>query len=220
MIRVHHGLLLACALCIALIGTACGSSEPTTTVAPPTTVADVPTTVVDATTTTLVAAETTTVAEPDTLGSSVFVVPFSMVPGDGSLIRKGLSAGDEYVEFQSGENEWIFISAAGPSSIDGWMNKLAAGGATVGEPFMADIGGIPATVVDSVNEAGAFTLAENLGAGVPPLFSEVGDSIRIYVVDIDGKPVTIGVTTGTDNFESWIAEVEPLLATMQWDLGS
>ncbi len=50
-------------------------------------------------------------------------------------------------------------------------------------------------------------------------WAETGDAIRIYVLDVDGQTVSIVVTTGIDNFDSWTAEVEALLANLEWGSG-
>jgi len=120
---------------------------------------------------------------------------------------------DQRVEFRGGTNEWlIFSREAIAHSAEDWVAKTSGRSAvTVGEPLAVSIGGADGTAVDLAVGADANPWIVDTHFGADP-----GDSFRAYSLDVEGIAITVFVFASTEDFEAWIARVEPVLAAVRW----
>ena len=209
--------LIVLVMAVGLIsGCAGGASEPPATDAPPTqppttAAVTVPeSTTVPETTTTVV--ETTTTTEgPKTFESGAFSVPFTILQPEGTTLKRGIVE-PKFLELlhRSGQNVAVFFTSGGPTSLETWSAKVADY-ITVSD-VMGDtsIGGLPASFADYVSDKrGAIP-------GVNNWQNEIGDVGRVYVVDVDGVPVSIVAVVGPELWEGFIPELEALIAALTW----
>jgi len=182
------------------------STEPPATVA----VAVAERTTVPETTTT--AAETTTTTEgPKTFESGAFAVPFTILQPEGTILKRGVvEPGFLELLHRSGQNVAIFFTSGGPTTLETWSAKVADYITVSDEVGETSVGGLPTVYADYVSDKrGAIP-------GVNNWQNETGDVGRVYIVDVDGVPVSVVAVVGPELWEGFIPELEAVLAGLTW----
>ena len=168
---------------------------------------------------------------PDLLGSSRFAVPFVIDAEVTGLIRCQCAVEEQEVGFRSSKGELVF-TVAGPKSVDAWQRKFAeAPGTSVTEPFLADVGGMTGTAIDATmgdENLLLYTIAPQPGQ-VSQYAAEAGDRVRVISLEIasddplraspaDNWIVSVIISAQAEDFDDWLATVEPLLERLRWNV--
>lgn len=222
-------VVTAALVCIVLV--ACDTdSEAETTV----TTVDVVTTMTSGPTTTSAPVTTSTVPEPTTTATTQpeasqrqfgFVVPFSVtIPT--SWTRHEQST-QETLYIEAGINTIVF-GVSDRETVDEWRDFLTNHeGLTATEPTEVELGGAPGFTTDvrlgpDATDAGCQTQQRcvNVLSGVTGWTIVDGSPNRIWVVDMDGRPVFIAAEASESSFDSFAADVADALTTLVWEAGS
>jgi hypothetical protein len=196
----------------------CGTAtEATTTTAASATTTSPTTTTTEGTTTT-----TVDTSEPEASEQSFdFDVPFTAtVPSD---LRRASDSAPRLLFLQRGQDLLAF-STFGEDSVEAWRLKLTENPDLVAtEPTEVEIDGaegfwVDVTLSDQAGTVGCFGQGRctSLIEQLPGWVVVEGLPNRIWVVDVQGTAVFIAAESNEDGFEDWVAEVEEVLATVDW----
>jgi hypothetical protein len=192
----------------------------TTTVAP--TVAT--TAAIDMTSVTTAAPSTT--AAPVSLDFLDFAVPFTLKEQPGWSVSDQI--GDWALGLTASPTRKLAVSTAGPATIDLWIEKVTSSQfveyVDLGE---STIGGLPARVLDLRLLPGApdtlcRTPCFELFAAAPnpdenfgwALFEDLPN--RAWFVEVNGETVALFAEAREGEFDAWVAEVDQVLAELEW----
>ena len=142
-------------------------------------------------------------------------VPFTITtPGEWEL-ESGTPA--EIVSFRASSDRWLVFNRIGPDTVEAWAEQLTSDARfEATEPAPAEIGGAPGVAFD-------VTLAEGeaeVDLFGNPLYGWVVSPARpnrVWIVAVDSVPVMIVTDAPERAFEGWIATVEEVLATLEWE---
>lgn len=123
-------------------------------------------------------------------------------------------AGNQAVFYIRGDNEYLIFTTTGPDTIQEWSQRLARK-ATVTEPIESSVGGVAADAIDASVEA-LLSIYTPDGITAPEYLAESGDRLRLYLVEVEGIVVKVFVLSSAENFDTWLAEVEPVLEALAW----
>lgn len=220
-------VVTAALVCMGLV--ACDASPDTSPGTEPTvTTVDVVTTTTSAPTTTSTVPEPTTTATTQPEASERqfgFVVPFSVtIPT--SWTRHEQST-QETLYIEAGINTIVF-AVSDRETVDEWRDYLTShDGLIATEPTEVELGGASGFTTDvrlgpDATDAGCQTQQRcvNVLSGVTG-WSIVDDSPnRVWVVDVEGRPVFIAAEASESSFDAFSAGVEDVLSSLVWETGS
>ena len=99
-----------------------------------------------------------------------------------------------------------------PDDLAGWLSEHPALQPT--QSAAATVGGISGTRVDAAPAEGETNL---FWYPTGSMHTAPGVRWRVYVVDVDGTPLTVVFGAPTASFEKGVAKLEPLLASVAFD---
>lgn len=195
-----------------------------------------------ATTTSSTVAETTTSA-PRPLSSGDFEAPFEIVgPSAAKFVVVSNPAPDESDDQPDAANKYlnlyssqivdasVFVTTGWYETVADWLRFLTTHGQlTVTAEGTSQIGGLPATYVDIITDAGDGVLLyegvsdvglvdyadPNVVPAVP--FAAAGMPVRVYLVEVDGQAVALFADDPSNiELETFLADVEAAFADWQW----
>lgn len=122
--------------------------------------------------------------------------------------------------FRIGVDRWVVFTAAGPDTVQGWLDQIASDESFVAsEPAPVELDGASGFTVD-------FVLAE--GEEEAALFEEASWGFwavtperpnRAWVLDAPDGTLLIVTDAPERAFDNWVAVVDAALATLQWREG-
>lgn len=196
-----------------------GTAEPILT-APVSTVSETESTSAEETTTSIAATtsiEATTTTEAGVVATD-FQVPFRIETGE--LIPR-YSLGNGYLEFSAGEGRVLMFTTAGRGTTAEWVDYLTTDPRLTSTDSRAiEIGGLPTTMLDvrlSGPEFPLFTYSDT-DPGTPDAQWVVheGRLNRFFITEVSGEAVTIVAEAPEDEAVEFFAEVDALLADLEW----
>ncbi len=202
---------------LGLLAGACGSTTEAATTVPissPTTSAPDTTTTIPVDTTVAAVPETTTTTAAPTAAftSGAFSVPFSIVKPANHGLRSDATSDILYLEATSGANTYLILTTRGPETLDEWRGAEAGQAITLSEvPQEATIGGLPAGYLE-------FTVQDPHSVPGELAFTfEAGDTGRVYMVEVNGEPITILAIAAPDLWTDFQSVVDALLGGLTWE---
>lgn len=172
-------------------------------------------------TTTSISATTSIEATPTTAGGVVaadFQVPFRVETAD--LIPR-YSLGDGYLEFSAGTGRVLMFTTAGRGTTAEWVDYLTTDPRlTSSDTQTIEIGGLPTTMLDVTlvgPEFALFTYSDT-DPGTPDVQWVVheGRINRFFITEVSGEAVSIVAEAPEDEAAEFFAEVDALLANLEW----
>jgi hypothetical protein len=210
---------------LSLVLAACASEDPEANVET-TTNEKVATTTTEvlASTTTTAGATTTTEAAPTT-EQFPFLVPVTItLPSDWT---GSLEAGSQVLLFEAPNGYGAFVIESPELTVDGWMERIMGQpNLDASEPEATEVGGAPGFSFDA--RVGNATEGLVCGdAGFCVSIAEIpeheygwvvlkGYPNRIRIVDVNGTAVLVTAEATEAAFESFVAQFEEVLATVEW----
>lgn len=207
-------------------GTSTTEALATTTTAAPaattTTAVASTTTATEATTTTTTEATTTTTApaEDAEMRITSFVPSITMTaPPEWKQDPESALLATTFV-VQASASRYLAFSREGPDTVEGWLEYLESLALELGETAPVEVGGAEGFVVDARISDAAGTQNCPPGLVCTPVaeswFTVEGYPNRFWVVDVDGETLMMVAEAIESDFETWVTEVEEVLATLEW----
>jgi hypothetical protein len=151
-----------------------------------------------------------------------FQVPFRIETTD--LIPRD-SLGNGYLEFSAGAGRVLMFTTAGRATAGDWVDYLTTDPRlTPSDTRTIEIGGLPTTVLD-VSLAGPefplFTYSDT-DPGTPDVqwVVQEGRPNRFFITEVSGEAVAIVAEAPEDEAAEFFAEVDALLANLEWTAAS
>lgn len=103
----------------------------------------------------------------------------------------------------------------GDATVDDTVATLVAGLEDPTEPQQTSVGGAPGLTFDGTAPESADTMYISQTGDCTAKF-DLGESWRFWVVDVDGRPVTLALYAPTADFETYAAELQPVVDSIEW----
>lgn len=136
-----------------------------------------------------------------------------------------LDTGSTTLTFEVLGSRYLQFTTARPDEADSWLERIqTAPHLVVGEPAPTEIDGKAGVAVDFVLSESANVCPQEgnrkcfqLIRGVDSAWIVVeGGKTRAWIIDMDGSEVLIITDSEEGPFDSWVAQVEAVLATLAW----
>lgn len=101
------------------------------------------------------------------------------------------------------------------STVEETVATLAAGLEAATEPQPTSVGGAPGLTFDATAPETAETMYISPTGDCSAKF-DLGEAWRFWIVDVDGRPVTLALYAPATDFEVYAAELRPVIDSIKW----
>ena len=117
---------------------------------------------------------------------------------------------------RAGTDRWLIFTQAAPSTADEWIERLSSdANLTTSEPDVVELAGASGVTLDvSLQDEEGQVVLFREAFGEWSL--EAGRPHRVWILEVGGELLVILTDAPERAFDSWVATVEDVLATIVW----